>query len=85
MDYKALVMDIDGTLYNSKKKITAATRQAIFKAREAGKIIVIASGRPLPGIRDVCETLCFTEKGGYKTSSESLIFMIYSFSTFRDL
>lgn len=65
MDYKALVLDIDGTLYNSQKKITAATRQAIFRAREAGKIIAIASGRPLPGIRDVCETLRFAQKGGY--------------------
>ena len=60
-----MVMDIDGTLYNSVKCITEATRQAIFRAREAGKIIVIASGRPIPGIADVCHTLELSEKGGY--------------------
>lgn len=60
-----MVLDIDGTLYNSVKQITDATKQAIFRAREAGKVIVIASGRPVPGIADVCSTLEFAEKGGY--------------------
>ena len=65
MGYKGLVMDIDGTLYNSVKCISEPTRQAIFRAREAGKIIAIASGRPIPGMADVCRRLEFAEKGGY--------------------
>lgn len=65
MHYEALVLDIDGTLYNSEKRITAATKAAIFKAREAGKIIAIASGRPLPGVREAAGALQFAEKGGY--------------------
>lgn len=65
MGYKGLVLDIDGTLYNSVKCITEATRQAIFRAREAGKIIAIASGRPIRGIDDVCRRLELAEKGGY--------------------
>lgn len=65
MDYKGLVLDIDGTLYNSHKKITRATKDAIFKAREAGKVIAIASGRPIPGIQEASRTLEFAEKGGY--------------------
>ena len=65
MGYKGIVMDIDGTLYNSAKCITEATRQAIFRARDAGKIIAIASGRPIAGIADVCEKLAFAEKGGF--------------------
>ena len=65
MGYKGLVMDIDGTLYNSAKCITEATRQAIFRARDAGKIIAIASGRPIAGIDDVCRRLEFAEKGGF--------------------
>ena len=65
MDYKGLILDIDGTLYNSSKQITDATRRAIFRAREAGKVIAIATGRPIPGIADVCHTLEFAEKGGY--------------------
>ncbi len=65
MDYKILVLDIDGTLYNSNKQITAATKSAIYKAREAGKIIAIASGRPLPGIQEVSRELELAQKGGY--------------------
>ena len=65
MGYKGLVMDIDGTLYNSVKRITEATRQAVFRAREAGKIIAIASGRPSAGIADVCDRLEFAGKGGF--------------------
>lgn len=65
MNYKALVLDIDGTLYNSKKEITAATKAAIYKARKAGKVIAIASGRPLPGIQAVSRDLELAEKGGY--------------------
>ena len=65
MDYKILVLDIDGTLYNSEKRITSATKAAIYKAREQGNIIAIASGRPLPGIHDVSRELELAEKGGY--------------------
>ena len=65
MGYKGLVMDIDGTLYNSVKRITESTRQAIFRAREAGKVIAIASGRPIRGIADVSRRLQLAEKGGY--------------------
>ena len=64
MGYKGLVMDIDGTLYNSDKRITEATRQAIFRAMDEGKIIAIASGRPTQGIADVCRRLEFAERGG---------------------
>lgn len=60
-----MVLDIDGTLYNSEKEITAATKEAVYKAREAGKVIAIASGRPIPGIRDVSQRLELAEKGGY--------------------
>lgn len=65
MNYKALVLDIDGTLYNSQKEITPATKSAIYKAREFGKVIAIASGRPLPGIRAVSQELELASKGGY--------------------
>lgn len=60
-----MVLDIDGTLYNSEKEITAATKAAIYEAREAGKVIAIASGRPIPGIQDVSQRLELAQKGGY--------------------
>ena len=36
MDYKILVLDIDGTLTNSKKVITPRTRAALRKAQVKG-------------------------------------------------
>lgn len=50
MEYKILVLDIDGTLTNSKKEITPRTRAALKKAQEKGVKIVLASGRPTYGI-----------------------------------
>lgn len=57
MKYKMLVLDIDGTLTNSKKEITPATRQALYNLQERGIRVALASGRPTPGIREAAETL----------------------------
>ena len=47
--YKLLATDIDGTLINSKKKLTDNTKKAIYEANENGCIILPCSGRgPLP-------------------------------------
>lgn len=46
---KLIAIDIDGTLVNSKKEITPGVKRAIKKAQEAGKKIVICTGRPLSG------------------------------------
>ena len=45
MDYKIIVLDLDGTLTNRDKVITPRTKEALMKAQEAGKIVVLASGR----------------------------------------
>ena len=57
MEYKILVLDIDGTLTNSKKEITPRTRAALKKAQEKGVKIVLASGRPTYGIMPVAKQL----------------------------
>lgn len=62
---KLLVLDIDGTLVNSKKEITSATLEAIDRWREAGNLLAIATGRPTAGVRQVAEALSLSEKGGY--------------------
>ena len=46
MDYQILVLDLDGTLTNSKKEITQPTLEALIEIQEAGKKVVLASGRP---------------------------------------
>lgn len=68
MEKKLLVMDIDGTLTNSKKEITAATREAIQGAALRGHKIVLASGRPTPGMRRCAEELELEYNGGFLLS-----------------
>jgi len=43
-------MDVDGTLVNSEKKITSKTKEALIKAQEIGIKVILASGRPTPGL-----------------------------------
>ena len=68
MKYKVLAFDIDGTLTNSKKEITPATKAAIMKAAEQGCVIALATGRPVPGVADYVKELNFAEIGGYVIS-----------------
>ena len=68
MDYKLLVLDIDGTLTNSEKKITEPTKEALLRIQEKGMKVAIASGRPTPGTRYVAETLELERFGNYVLS-----------------
>lgn len=63
-----LVLDIDGTLTNSKKEITPATKAAITEVLKMGHVVVIASGRPTPGTKRVCEELELKKYDGYVLS-----------------
>ena len=68
MKYKVLAFDLDGTLLNSEKKITHATKSAIEKAASLGCKIVLASGRPYQGIVNVAKELRLDKLGGYVLS-----------------
>lgn len=68
MNKKILVLDIDGTLTNSKKEITEKTRKALIDIQKHGHIVVIASGRPTAGIVKIAEELRLEEFGGYVLS-----------------
>ena len=57
MDYKMIVLDLDGTLTNSKKEMTPRTRDTLLKAEQQGVRIVLASGRPTYGITALAEEL----------------------------
>lgn len=65
MAYELLVMDLDGTLTNSEKKITQRTKEALFRIQEEGVHIALASGRPTPGVMPVAEELELEKYGGY--------------------
>ena len=62
---KALVLDIDGTLTNSQKEITAATKAAIQEIIAAGHKVILASGRPTPGMRRYEKELELEKYGSY--------------------
>lgn len=65
MAYEILVLDIDGTLTNSKKEISTNTLEAIRKIQERGHKVVLASGRPTPGIVQLAKQLSLSEYNGY--------------------
>lgn len=65
MKYKLLVLDIDGTLTNSKKEITPNTRKSLLKLQEEGIKVVLASGRPTPGIYKLAKELKLDHYGSY--------------------
>jgi cell division protease FtsH len=63
--YDALVLDVDGTLVGSDKKVSQATRDAIIQAQERGKTVAIASGRSISGIRATAAAIGLERFGGY--------------------
>ena len=65
---KVLVLDIDGTLTNSRKEISKATNEALQRIMEMGHKVILASGRPTPGMRRYEKELNLCEKGGYLLS-----------------
>lgn len=65
MDYKIIVLDLDGTLTNRDKIITPRTKEALMKAQEAGKIVVLASGRPTAGVEPLAKELELARFGSY--------------------
>lgn len=63
--YRAIALDLDGTLTNHEKVVTPRTRQALLKAQDNGAIIILASGRPTYGIQPVAECLELEKRGGF--------------------
>ena len=50
MKLKLIALDIDGTLTNDEKKITADTLSTLLKFQEQGIRVMLASARPVPGL-----------------------------------
>lgn len=64
MKYKMIALDLDGTLKNSQNQITAKTKEALLRCQQAGMIVVLASGRPTPGLRHEARELELARYGG---------------------
>lgn len=65
MSYQIIVLDLDGTLTNRDKKITPRTKEALMKAQDQGKTVVLASGRPTAGVMPLAKELELSYYGGY--------------------
>ncbi|MCK1192684.1 Cof-type HAD-IIB family hydrolase [Streptococcus uberis] len=61
---KAIILDIDGTLTNSQKEITAETKEALLKAQKMGIRLAIASARSENGLRRFGRWLDFEHNNG---------------------
>lgn len=68
MSIKVIIMDVDGTLTNSKKLIPEETKNALIKAQENGAILILASGRPTSGLIDFAKELDMEKHHGLLVS-----------------
>ena len=68
MKYKLIALDLDGTLKNTSNLITEKTKNILIKAQLDGVKVVLASGRPTPGLRHEAKELRMDEFGGYLLS-----------------
>ena len=68
MSRKVIIMDVDGTLTNTKKVVTPKTKEALMKAQEAGAKVILASGRPTSGLVDLAKELELAKYNGLLVS-----------------
>lgn len=62
---KLIAIDLDGTLLNDQKTITAKTQAVLKEAKKQGVRVVLCSGRPLLGIAHYLDELGLRENGDY--------------------
>lgn len=55
--YKLVALDMDGTLLREDKTISDRTKKAISDARAMGTTVVLATGRPIEGVRKFLKEL----------------------------
>lgn len=65
MKYRALALDLDGTLVDSRKNISRENKEAIWRAIDNGIAVIIATGRPTLGVRHIIQELELKKRGGY--------------------
>ncbi len=65
MSYKLLGVDLDGTLFDSRKEIGRRSLEALLDAQRRGIVLALVSGRPLCGMKRAAEALHLKRFGGY--------------------
>lgn len=61
MKYKILACDMDGTLLNSKGKLTDETIKAVKLSQKSGLKVVLSTGRPYQGVLEVAKSCGLTD------------------------
>lgn len=64
MTIRLILLDIDGTLTNSRKQITPKTREALLRAQASGITLALCSGRPEQGLYRWAEELDMVRHDG---------------------
>lgn len=62
---KLLVLDLDGTLFNSNAELSEKNRRAVILAQQAGVRIALASGRSYFSLKELCERLEMPKYSGF--------------------
>jgi Cof subfamily protein (haloacid dehalogenase superfamily) len=65
MKYEAIALDLDGTLTNSRREVTQRTKKAVIAAAKDGCAVILATGRPVPGVKKIARDLELKKYGGY--------------------
>ena len=65
---KVIILDIDGTLTNTKKIITEKTKESLKKAQANGALLILASGRPTQGLIEYAKQLDMHKNNGLLVS-----------------
>ena len=64
LKYKAVALDLDGTLTDSDKKLPLKNKEALWKAMDLGVQVILISGRSVMGITGLAKELEFEKRGG---------------------
>ena len=65
MSIKLVAVDIDGTLLTNDRKVTPEVFEAVQDAKKQGVKVIIATGRPIPGVQTLLDELNLKESGDY--------------------
>ncbi len=65
MNYKLIVLDVDGTLLNSNRELTKRTIATVRKVQQMGIKVALASGRPTYGVLPIARAVDLGVYDGY--------------------